>query len=181
MGALAEVCAHAHKNASGDEGGWWQVREAAQGLIADEDMSRFKKLCRHRDAQRYVEENEEEDIYDEWERYVRRGTTKYCGVSVGHEVQEEYENECDDSDDEDRLWWDDEDHGGRKYYLAYHQWSAFVAWLELRAPEEQGMVREFWVSPQFCRAYCLDHIVSNLSISECLPSHGRGQVCAGAA
>lgn len=141
MGALVRVCDHAHTYQSGDDWGWEQVRESAKKLIADEDMKRYMKLGDH-----IVDEDEKEDVYCEWERYVRYGATKYCGVSIGHKTQGEDEDERD-WDDEDRGRWDDCEDGGRDFYLAYHQLSAFAEWVRTRTPEEQGMVREFEVSP----------------------------------
>ena len=141
MEALVRVCVHAHTYASGDDGGWEQVRVAAQGLIAVADMQQYIKLADH-----FVSEDEKEDVHGEWERYVRNGATKYCGVSIGHKVQGEDEDECD-WDDEDRGLWDDCEDGGRDFYLAFHQLSAFAEWVRTRTPEEQGMVREFEVSP----------------------------------
>ena len=175
MGALVRVCVHAHTCASGDEYGWEQVRESAKKLIVDEDMKRYMKL-----ADRFVDDEEKEDVHDEWELYVRNGATKYCGVSIGHKVLGEDEDERG-LDDEYRGLLDDSEDGGRDFYLAFHQLSAFAEWVRTRTPEEQGMVREFEVSQQFCRAYCLMFIVSNLPMSDSLSAHGQGQVCARAA
>ena len=90
-----------------------------------------------------VRENEMGDICGEWDTYVVKGLTRYCGVSIGHKTQGEDEEE-ENSDDENRGGYDLVDQG-RKYYLAFHQWSAFAGWLESRTPEERGMVREFEV------------------------------------
>lgn len=128
---------------SGDDWGWEEVQETAQGLIAFKDMNRFKKLCGHREGYRYVEANEEEDIYGEWERYVLNGETKYCGVLIGHKTQGEDEEE-ENSDNENRGGYHLVDQG-HKYYLAFHQWSAFAGWLESHMPEERGMVHKFEV------------------------------------
>lgn len=137
------ACVHAHTYQTGDYLGWEAVREAARELIDKKDMRRFRILCDYeaKHGYRYVEENEMEDIYDEWQKDVVKGLTRYCGVSIGHK-----------SEDEEEENWDDENHGGydlvdrgREYYLAFHQWSAFAGWLESRTPEEQGMVREFEV------------------------------------
>ena len=140
VGALVRVCNHAHTCASGDEFLWEQVRESAKGLIADEDMKRYMKL-----ADCFADEDEKEDLHGEWERYVRNGTTKYCGVSIGHKVQGEDEDERG-WDNEDRGWWDDREDGGCDFYLTYHQLSAFAEWVRTRMSEEQGMVHEFEVS-----------------------------------
>jgi len=151
------------------------VRESAKKLIVDEDMKRYMNL-----TDRFANEVEKEDVYGEWEKYVRNGATKYCGVSIGHKVQGEDEDERGLDDDYRRLWDDCED-GGRDFYLAFHQLTAFAEWVRTRTPEEQGMVREFEMSLQFCRAYRLMFIVSNLSMSDSLSAHGQGQVCTRAA
>ena len=140
MGALVAVCDHAHTHESGDHGEWEEVQVAAQGLIKERDMQLFLKLCQHEKGGRYVDSNEEEDIFGEWDGCVKRGTTKYCAVSVGMIDAEESE-----VNEEDRLLFE-EGGTGQRYYAAYHQWHAFAAWLETRTAKEQGMVREFKVS-----------------------------------
>jgi len=106
-------------------------------------MGLFKTLLEYPKGDRYVDVNEAYDLHREWERYVKKGKTKYCMVSIGSG-----DGGGDGWDDGDRGWWEEEDEG-RDYYLAYQQWSAFAAWLKFRTPEEQNVVREFEVSTYF--------------------------------
>jgi len=140
MGALVAVCDHAHTHESSDHEEWEEVQVAAKELIKERDMKLFLKLCQHEKGRRFVDSNEEEDIFGEWDGYVKRGTTKYCAVSVGMIGAEEYE-----ANEENRLFFE-EGRAGQRYYAAYQQWHAFTTWLETRTAEEQGMVREFEVS-----------------------------------
>jgi len=164
VGALVAVCDLAHKHASGDELGWEDVRDSAKRLIDKEDMKQYLKL-----DDDFADEEEKDDVHGEWELYVRRGATKYCGVSVGHKVQGE--------DEGDRTLWDEDDDGGRDFFLAYHQLSAFAAWVKTRTLEEQGMVQEFEVSSQFLSCM-FQRSLSNVSFVGSLSAHGRGEACA---
>lgn len=140
MRALSAVCDHAHRHESGDHDGWEDVQEAAQELINAQDMGLFETMVEYPGTDKYIDRNEAYDIHNEWERYVKRGKTLYCSVSVGTMHREENEAE------EEHSMLFEESSVGREYYAAYQQWHAFGSWLETRTAEEREMVREFEVS-----------------------------------
>jgi hypothetical protein len=153
INALVHVVDHANKHFEDDCLGWRDVISSTHDLLTHRDHGRFTALCN----QSYDAVEGEYYLYNNWQ-FLILGCPTYIWIRNGVEGHEE------DTESNyvgrDNGSWDDsfKSTGGRKYFLAYHQWNVYFEWLQF-CPEEAARHRQFEVSVYASFLYCLVLII----------------------
>jgi hypothetical protein len=139
MDALVHVVNHVNKCSEANCLEWRDVISSAHNLLTRRDLGGFAALCNNgHDA---IEG--ECYLYKKWQSsFLGRPTYIWIRNGVkGHKEVEGSNNEgCND-----KSWGGSvESTGGRKYFLAYHQWIAYFEWLQF-CPVKAARYRQFKV------------------------------------
>jgi hypothetical protein len=137
----ALICMVDHRNKCFEANclGWMAVICSAHNLLTFCDLERFVDLCN--DGHESVEG--EYYLYKHWQSSFL-GCPTYIRIRNGVDGHEEVE-ESNDKESNNKSWDGSiESTGGRKYFLAYHQWIVHFKWLQFH-PEEAARYRQFKV------------------------------------
>jgi hypothetical protein len=139
MNALVHVVDHANKCFEANCLGWRGVISSANDLLTCHDLGRFTALCNN--GHESVEG--EYYLYKNWQ-FLSFGLPTYIWIRNGVEGHKEVEGSNYVGSNNKSWGGSNKSTGGRKYFLAYHQWIAYFEWLQFR-PEEVARYRQFEV------------------------------------
>jgi hypothetical protein len=144
---------HANECFEADRLGWRDVISSAHDLLTHRDLERFAVLCN----ESYDAVEGEYCLYENWQ-FSFLGHPTYIWIRKWAEGHEE-DKESNYVGSNNGSWGgNSESTGGRKYFLAYHQWIAYFEWLQFH-PEEAARYRRFEVSAYASFLYCLVLII----------------------
>jgi hypothetical protein len=122
-------------------------------LLTRCDLEGFAALCN----QSFGAVEGEYHLYGNWQ-FLFLGPPTYIWIRNGVKGHEE-DKESNYVGSNDGSWGGGvESTGGCKYFLAYHQWIAYLEWLQFR-PEDAARYRQFEVSVYASFLYCLVLII----------------------
>jgi hypothetical protein len=99
-------------------------------LVTEEDLKRFAKYCNK--GSRHFDSTREYYIFESWkDAFI--GENKYHMIQYGISGLYDYEKEESNPFDCFKV----DDNSGREYFVAFHQWNAYKAWLSLFLGKEE--------------------------------------------
>jgi hypothetical protein len=139
MNALIHVVDHANECFEANCLGWRDVKSHANHLLTCRDLGGFAALCN----QSFDAVEGEYYLYENWQ-FLFLGPPTYIWIRNGVKGHEE-DKESNYVGSNDGSWGGGvKSTGGHEYYLAYHQWIAYLEWLQFR-PEDAARYRQFEV------------------------------------
>ncbi len=130
MNTLIHVVDHANECFEANHLGWRDVISHANHLLTCSDLGRFAALCN----QSFDAVEGEYYLYKNWQ-FLFLGPPTYIWIRNGVKGHEE-DKESNYVGSNDGSWGGGvESTGGREYFLPYHQWIAYLEWLQFR-PED---------------------------------------------
>jgi hypothetical protein len=139
MDALVHVVDHANKRFEANCPGWRDVISSANDLLTCRDLRMFAALCNN--GHESIEG--EYYLYKNWQSLFL-GCPTYIWIRNGVEGHKEVKGSNNVGSDDESWGGSIESTGGRKYFLTYHQWIAYVELLQFR-PEEAARYCQFKV------------------------------------
>ena len=153
MNALIHLVDHANERFEADRLRWRDVISRANHLLTCRDLGGFVALFN-----RSVHAVEGEYyLYENWQ-FLFLGPPTYIWIRNGVKGHEE-DKESNYVGSNNGNWGGGvKSTSGRKYFLAYHQWIAYLEWLQFN-PEDAARYRQFEVSVYASFLYCLVLII----------------------
>jgi hypothetical protein len=151
MNALVHIVDHGNEYFEANCLGWWDVISSANDLLTCRDLGRFVALCN----EGYDAMEGEYYLYKNWQ-FLLLGCPTYIRIRNGVEGHEEDEESNYVGSDNESWGGSTESTGGRKYFLAYHQWIVYFEWLQF-CLEEAARYHQFEVC--VCASYFLCYIL----------------------
>jgi hypothetical protein len=153
MNALIHVVDHANECFEANRSGWRDMISRANHLLTRHDIGGFAALCN----QSFDAMEGEYYLYKNWQ-FLFLGPPTYIRIRNGVEGHEE-DKESNYVGSNDGSWGGGvKSTGGRKYFLMYHHWIAYLEWLQFH-PEDAARYRQFEVSVYASFLYCLVLII----------------------
>ncbi len=140
MNALIHVVDHANERFQANCSGWRDVISRANHLLTRRDLGGFAVLCN----QSFDAVEGECYLYKNWQ-FLFLGPPTYIQIRNGVEGHEEDEESNYVGSNNGSWGGSVESTGGHKYFLAYHQWIAYLKWLQF-CLEEAARYHQFEVS-----------------------------------
>jgi hypothetical protein len=126
MNTLVHVVDHANKCFEADCLGWRDVISSANDLLTCRDLGRFANLCNN--GHKSVEG--EYYLYKNCQfLFLFLGCPTYIWIRNGAEGHKEVVGSNYIGSNNESWGGSTKSTGGRKYFLAYHQWIAYLEWL----------------------------------------------------
>jgi hypothetical protein len=153
MNALIHVVDHVNERFEANRLGWRDVISCANHMLTRRDLGGFAALCN----QSFDAVEGEYYLYKNWQ-FSFFGPPTYIWIRNGVKGHEE-DKESNYVGSNDGSWGGGvESTGGCEYFLAYHQWIAYLEWLQF-CLEDAARYRQFEVSVYTSFLYCLVLIV----------------------
>jgi hypothetical protein len=152
MNALVHIVDHANKHFEANCLEWRDVITSANDMLTCHDLGRFAALCNngHESMEgKYY-------LYENWQ-FLFLGRSNYIRIRNGVKGHKEVEGSNYIGRDNKSWGGLTESTGGRKYFLAYHQWIAYFEWLQF-CLEEVARYRQFEVCVYAFYFLCYDLI-----------------------
>jgi hypothetical protein len=149
MNALIHIVDHANERFEANCLGWRDVISRANHLLTCRDLGGFAALCN----QSFDAVEGEYYLYKNWQ-FSFLGPPIYIWIRNGVKGHEEDEESNYVGNDNGSWGGGIKSTGGREYFLVYHQWIAYLEWLQFH-PEDAARYRQFEISVYASFLYCL--------------------------